>query len=202
MTPFLFKHTRHLGLLFGLALLPACSSAEPDYFTLAPVPGPAFRAAAHLVELRRVGLAGYLDRPDVVVSNAGYRLTISNTQRWGEPLGDMIGRVLAEDLTQRLPGSTVFSEAGAISADTDATVETDIQRFDTAPDGTVTLLAQVAVSLGRANDEKRPAVTRSFRMTAPGHAPPHAAGTAGTVATMSTLLGQLANAIATMLRQD
>ena len=108
----------------------------------------------------------------------------------------MAGRVLAEDLSQRLPGSTIFSEAGSIAADTDATVEIDIQRFDTAPDGTVTLLAQIAISAGRSDDRRHPTATHSFRLTAPAIS----GTTTGSVASMSLLLGQLADAVTGMLR--
>ena len=51
--------------------------------------------------------------------------------------------VLAEDLTQRLPGSIVFPEAGAISTDPDAIVEIDLNRFNPNPSGAIALDAQV-----------------------------------------------------------
>lgn len=180
--------------LSGLVLLAACASPEPTYYTLAPVPGPQVAVAVSTVELRHVGLAGYLDRSDIVRRDSGYRLEIANNERWGEPLGDLIGRVLAEDLTQRLVGATVFTEAGTISAESDATVEVDVQRLDATPDRTVTLLAEVAV---RGKVGGIPAVQpRSVRLTAPVTGP----GTANLVATMSLLTGRLADTIATMLR--
>ena len=63
----------------------------------------------------------------------------------------MLGRVLTEDLVERLPGAAVFSESGAISTRPDLVLEIDVQRFDTDATGTLVLLAQVAVRrVGRA----------------------------------------------------
>ena len=73
-------------------------------------------------------------------ADSPYQLTLNGGERWASPLGDMIGRALAEDLSSRLPGSSVFTSSGAISADPNATVEVDIQRFDAASTGPVTLL--------------------------------------------------------------
>jgi uncharacterized lipoprotein YmbA len=182
--------------LLGLALAgsaAACASPEPAYFTLAAVPGTPMRGGPALIELRRPGLAGYLDRPEIVRSNSPYSLRVTGSERWGEPLGDLFTRILAEDLNARLPGSSVFTSAGSITADADATVEIDIQRFDADPSNRVVLLAQVAVSRGRA---RASALTRVVRLTVQPVGPT----TANLVAAMSTALGQLADALAAMLR--
>ncbi len=182
--------------LLGLALAgaaTACASPEPAYFTLAAVPGAPRRGGPALIELRRPGLAGYLDRPEIVRSNTAYSLRVTGSERWGEPLGDLCARILAEDLNARLPGSSVFTSAGSITAEADATVEIDIQRFDADPSGQVVLLAQVAVSRGRT---RTAAATRVVRLAVP----PAGAGTAELVAAMSRALGQLADALAAMLR--
>ena len=146
-----------------------------------------------LVELRRIGLAGYLDRSEIVRNNADYRLRIPTGERWGEPLGDMIARILAEDLNMRLPGSSVFTAAGAISATPDATIELDLQRFDTDADGQVVLLAQLAVTRGR---DRAGAQAQTIRL----RVPPAGASTRDMVAAMSVALGQLADRIAPLLR--
>ena len=104
----------------------------------------------------------------------------------------MIARVLAEDLTQRMTGSSVFTELGAISADPDAVVEIDVQRFDVGQDGSVTLLAQVAVELSRSHTAS---ASRSITLSAR----PPATSTASLAVTMSGLLGQLADQVAAML---
>lgn len=183
------------ALFLALALSACARSPDPAYFALAPVPGAPQRlvAAPGVVELRRVGLAGYLDRPEIVRADAGYRLRVAADERWAEPLGDMIGRVLAQDLTQRLPGVTILSEAGAITAGGDRVVEVDIQRFDADRGGTVVLLAQASVRRRGADGS---GLTRTVQFSVP----PAGAGAEALVAAMSAALGQLADSIAVLLQ--
>jgi len=181
-------------LLFALALcLAACTSPEPNFYTLAPVRGAGVPGGPPLVQLRRPGLAGYLDRSDIVRTGSPYQLKLASGERWGEPFGDMVGRVLAEDLSSRLPGSSVFTSAGAISALPDATIEVDVQRFDADPSGQVVLLTQVAVERGR---NRGSAATRTIRITVT----PASGTTADLVAAMSAALGQSADQIAAVVR--
>ena len=175
------------------ALLASCASPETAYFALAVRSGPVVRGGPKVVEIRRIGLPGYLDRPEIVRSNADYRLRIPSSERWGEPLGDMIGRVLAEDLNSRLPGSAVYTALGAISSVPDAVVEIDLQRFDAGAANEVVLLAQVAVA-SESNRNRTPAQT--IRLAAQAAGP----SAADLVAAMSTVLGQLADRVAAMLR--
>lgn len=176
------------------AMVAACTSAEPAYYTLAPVPGTPQRNGVRLVELRRPGLAGYLDRPEIVRTGSAYQLRVAGSERWGEPFGDLVGRILAENLNNRLPGSSVFTAAGGISAEADATVELDIQRFDADAAGQVVLLAQVAVSRGRSRANAK---ARTVRRTVTPAGP----STAELVAAMSRALGELADEVAPLLRR-
>ncbi len=185
---------RMLLLAPGLLGLARCASPDPAIYTLRAVNGAVLGGGPTAIKIARPGLAGYLDRPEIVRDNSVSRLTLNSGERWGEPLGDMVGRVLALDLAQRLPGSSVFTEAGTISVDPSATVELDIQRFDLDTSGVVVLLVQTAVEQGRSHD---PAFTSSLRLTVPT---PNR-GTPQVVAAMSEALGQLADAVADMLRQ-
>ncbi len=181
---------RALGGL-GLLFVPACSSPEPDYHRLVAVPGTPARTAMRVIELRRVGVPGYLDRSEIVRAGPGSRLEVLRNVRWGEPLGGMVSRVLAEDLAQRLPGSTVLADAGAIRLAADAAVETELQRFEADPSGAVELAAQVAFRFGPG----RPGVARSFRFSVPveGQSP------SATAAAMSGAVRPMADAIASAL---
>ena len=178
------------GLLL-VAPVAGCASSEPAYFTLAPRPGTALSGGPRTVELRRPGLAGYLDRPEIVRAGGPYQLRLASGERWGEPLGDLIGRIMAENLTTRLQGTTVYTSTGSISSDADASVELDVQRFDLDPSGEVVLLAQVA-----ARRSGQRSATRSVRITER----PDGTSTAQMVAAMSTALGRLADAVAGMIR--
>lgn len=184
---------RRRAVLWALpALLAGCASPEPAYYTLLAQRGAVAGTGPKLVELRRIGLAGYLDRPEIVRNNSDYRLSILGGERWGEPLGDLVARILAENLNSRLPGSSVFTAAGTISATADATVELDLQRFDLDPTGQVVLLAQVAVSRSRA---RASAAAQTVRLTVT----PAGASTTQLVAAMSMALGQLADRVASLL---
>lgn len=175
-----------------LVLLAGCSSPTPNLYMLAAVPGPGRHLAAHSVELRRIGLAGYLDRPEIIRGESDYRVHVTDNDRWGEPLGSMLDRVFTEDLVERLSGTAVFSESGAISTAPDLILEVDVQRFDTDASGTLVLLAQVAV---RRADAGRVAHAETLRLTVRPASP----ATRDLVAAMSTALGQLADAVVRLL---
>ena len=176
-----------------LSSLAGCASPDPVFYTLQPAPGTALPGGPATVEVRRPGLAGYLDRSDVVLRSAGYQLDVNGQIRWAEPLGDMIGRVLTQDLSQRLPGSSVFSQSGAITADAQLRVEVDVQGFDTDASGQVVLTAELAVERGATHI---PLATRHVILTAAPSGP----GPANLAAAMSGLLGQLADRLATDVR--
>jgi uncharacterized lipoprotein YmbA len=177
--------------LAGLAVLvmAGCSSPNPVLFTLATIPGTALTGAPHTIQVRRVGLAGYLDRPGIVRATNDYQLSIASDERWGEPLGGMLTRVLDQDLSQRLPGSTVYADSGAISADPDLILEIDVQRFDAGSDGMVVIAAEISARPGDRSDR---AVTRSVRLTVT----PQSSATTDYAAALSRGLGQLADIVA------
>lgn len=179
-----------LAALACLALAGCQASPTPDLWTIAVVPGASVATRPIGIELRRVGLAGYLDRAEIVRGMSGYRLRVGDGDRWGEPLGGMVGRVLTEDLVERLPQASVFVESGAISTRPDVVVEVDIQRFDADADGGLVLLAQIAV-----RPEGSMARAATIRLVTPV-----AAGTAqAQVAAMSAALGALADRVARLI---
>jgi uncharacterized lipoprotein YmbA len=175
------------------AIIAGCgSSPDPIYFALSPVGtvhSPRATSWAHLVKIRRPAIAGYLDRAEIVSRVTDHRLRVASGESWSEPLGDMVGRILGEDLSDRLPGSVVFTETSPISADPDAVVSVDIQRFDAGEDGALTLRGAIAVQRGR---DQSGAVTRNVNLTT--HVT--TTGTSTLVNAMSDLLGQLADQVA------
>jgi len=191
----MIKNQRFFGSFFQkrtfllLLFVSGCSSPDPMFFTLGVVPGATVTGAPGSIEVRRPGLAGYLDRSDIVLKNDAYTLKVNSQERWGEPLGDMIGRVLAQDLAQRLPGSSVFDQSGAITADPDARVELDILNFDVVGSGDMVLNATYAIEQGITH---RPIAARHVSLSAA----PAGAGARDLVAAMSMLLGDLAGQIA------
>nr|WP_294522263.1 PqiC family protein [uncultured Rhodopila sp.] len=172
-----------------LATLPAaCSSPNPTLYVLAPEPGAVLTAAPQTIDVRPISLARYLERSTIVRSSEGYRVDVLANEWWGEPLDSMMMRVLVLDLTQRLPGSAVYGDTGAITTPPDATVEVNVQRFDLGRDGAVLLAAQVAI-------EGPAALARGVSLTVR----PADGSTQALVAAMSAATGQLADTIAAML---
>ena len=165
-------------------------SPNPAYYSLAPVPGAPEGGGPRVVELRRVSLAGYLDRQEMVLASQGYRLRITPRSVWAESPADMIGRVLVENLSQRLPGTVVFREATGATVTPRATVAVSVQRFDATSTGPLVLRALVTVS-GRNGH----ATGQVFTLTVPREADTPDA----LVASMSAALGQLADRIAGMV---
>ena len=180
--------------MLTMTALPACaSSPNPTLYTIQPVTGAVRGSAPRVIQLRPIGLARYLDRQQIVRSAEGYRLDIAANDWWGEPLGTMLTRVLAEELSQRLAGSTVLNEDGAITADPDLTVEVNIRRMDASRAGDIVLAAQFAINR---RNPRRALVTRAVDLSVPQ---------AGTdmnsfVAAASVAIGRLADAIADGIR--
>jgi uncharacterized lipoprotein YmbA len=180
--------------LWGLVLLAAiagCASPDPVLYTIAPAPGPTVGGAPRVVVVQQIALARYLERSQIVRSSENYRLEVLSNDWWGEPLAAMLGRVLVDELGQRLPQSTVLADTGAVSARADATLELNILRLDEDGSGRLVLEAQAAV---RFTGHKEP-VLRGFRFVVPPPAP----GVPGEVSAISTAVGRLADGVAPML---
>jgi uncharacterized lipoprotein YmbA len=180
-------------MLAMMASLCGCRSAEPDYYVMQPRAGSADAAIARNIEIRRPGLAGFLDRADIVVDTGAFRLKLGSNARWGEPLGEMTERVLVEDLAQRLPASQVFGAGGAIGVDADLRIDLDIQQFGGQDDRMIVLTGEVIVE--RRHDH---VVLRGRHVTL--SVPAEGASAASLAAGMSTLLGMLADQIESDLR--
>jgi uncharacterized lipoprotein YmbA len=175
--------------LLALASLPAaCSSPNPTLYVLASVSGETRKNAPRTVALRAIAIAHYLERSQIVRSSEGYRMDILSNEWWGEPLDTMIGRILVQELNQRLPGSTVYGDNGAISTRPDATVEINLQRLDLDSQGELLLSAQIAV-------DGRVSASRGVSFTTQ----PAASTTQALVAAMSEATARLADMIASML---
>jgi uncharacterized lipoprotein YmbA len=178
-----------------LLVLAGCAhSADPTFFALSSRPGRALEGRPLKVELRRAALPGYLDRPHIVRRATAERLELTGDERWGAPLDEMVGATLAENLAQRLPHCVVFSDSGAISAPADLRVEVQLLRFERSAAGDTELIAEVAVH----SSVEAPATIQRFAL----EETPNSATTAATVASLSRLLGQLADGIAQLIQQQ
>ncbi|HET8995185.1 MAG TPA: PqiC family protein [Acetobacteraceae bacterium] len=180
--------TRRHALVLAALLPAACASPNPALFTLAAEPGQTQGNGPKLVKVREVSLPHYMERSEIVRSTENYQLVVLPNDWWGESLSSMMNRVLVQDLSQRLPDSTVVSEIGAISGTPNAAVAINVLRFDADRSGAVVLDAEIAVN-------GHPHGNRRVHLTVPLAGP----GTPALVSAMSAAIGKLADIVARML---
>ena len=190
--PMQLRRRGFVSLLPPLALA-ACSSQDPALYVIAVRPGAAVPSGPPIVQLRDIGLPSYLDRREIVRSSEDYKIGLRPNDWWAEPLGAMLGRVLALELAQRLPGSNVYRDNGAISLDPNAVVAVNVQRLDVDQARTLQLLAQAAVEFNR----PRRTASRTFTIAKSVAA----ATVVAEVAATSDAVAELADGIAQMLQR-
>jgi uncharacterized protein len=178
----------------GAGLLGGCASPDPKLYTLAPVPGTPVPGGPASVVLHQVSVARYLERPEIVRSSENFRLDVMANEAWGEPVPQMLSRVLADDLSQRLPGTTILNISGAITAKEDATIEVNVQRMDRDAAGALAFVAQASIDVGQSSARE---TTRTLRTSVPLAS----TDTVEEVRAMSIAVGRLADEIADMLRR-
>lgn len=187
-----FRRRGFLSLLPPLAVA-ACSSTEPKLYIVAVQPGSTLPSGPPVVQVRDVGLPSYLDRREIVRSSEDYSVGVRMNDWWAEPLGGMLSRVLSMDLSQRLPGSNVYRDNGAISLDPNAIVAVNIQRLNVDASRMLQLQAQAAIEFNRPSRTK----SQSFSIAKPVSGPTVAAEVAAT----SEAMAELADGIAQMLQR-
>lgn len=131
-----------VALLIGALLAAAgCSSPNPRYYTLQPVPGAAAAAGVSTVIVGPVSVPAVLDRPQLVMAMGGNEVRIEEFNRWAAPLSDQIAATLVADLAQRLDGVEVWAFGQGTRADADLQVSVIVQRFELGPGAQVALEA-------------------------------------------------------------
>ncbi|MGH8289741.1 MAG: PqiC family protein [Steroidobacteraceae bacterium] len=177
-----------------ILLLAGCASSPPvRFYTLAPVaparhPPPAARIT---VQIAAVHIPVVLDRQEMVRESAPETLQVSDGNRWGAPLADMIQRVLTQDLAARLLGSTVLAPQALPPAGTRVLV-LDVLRFEVGPSGRAALEGSWSLF---ATDSGQALLIRRVSLTSRQSAGSYR----GQAAAMSRLLGRLADRIAAAL---
>ena len=179
---------RRSTILLACLLAAGCGSSDPDYYTLKAWPGPAQAGGPPTVRVRTPTVAAFLDRDTIVRNDKGYQLKLASDAAWAEPIAALIGRTLTQDLQQRLPGSTVFAENGAVSTTPQAVVELDVSQFAEDQDGNAVIDASLSV--------QRPDAAAATSQLLHLSMPPLGSSTADLAAALSQLLGQVADAAA------
>jgi len=194
--------TARAAALLLCATLAACATSEPSrFYTLTPPPPPdraepaagaVTRQAPLNVALSPVQVPRYLDRPQLVTRSDANTLELAEFDKWSEPLSDMIGRVLAEDLSRRLADARIFLLPVRQAVPIERIVDIQVMRFDADAAGLVTLDArwQAFSEGGRKLMAAEVTLVRE---------PAAQAGKAAVVAAMSRALSRLAAEIAEAL---
>jgi uncharacterized lipoprotein YmbA len=179
-----------------LLTLTACASSPPTRFfaldpTSAAAPAAASGGAEHTaakpVKIDAVHIPPALDRNSMVRGESDNQLQISSQDRWAGDLGEMIRRVLTQDLAGRLPSGMVIAPDSPAPPHARGLV-VDILTFQPQASGEVVLDAGWTLLEGT---QSNPVLRRSVHLTGSG-----ASSAQGEAATMSALLGQLADSIA------
>jgi len=186
---------RHLFLAGGaaciLSSLVGCNS-DPTLYSLTQWPGTTAPAQLSVVEVRTPVIAQAFDRDRIVREMKDYSIKIADSDAWSDAPGQLIARTLAQDLAQRLPGTTVFAQNDANPMPPQAFVEVTATEFSRVDSGDAVLAGTMVVHA--AGKAALPTVI-PFRLSRSS-----GRSTASLVAALSELNGELADKAALVLR--
>jgi uncharacterized lipoprotein YmbA len=131
-----------LAALLAAAVLAGCgTSPNANFYTLGAGAAPAAADAksAYTIALGAVTVPELVDRPQFVVRAGENKVTINEFERWAGPLKSEISRVIADNLTQLMPGASVFAYPASANVDADCKVLLEVQRFESAPGDAATV---------------------------------------------------------------
>lgn len=194
-------------LLWGLSCLwvTACGSLGPKadpsrFFILTPAPqiqhssrrcSPTRTALA--VGVGPIHLPGYLDRQELVSRITANRLDVAENNRWAEPLGDNLSRILAQNLSALLGADNVSLYPWPSDLRPAYQVEIEVLRFEPDSARSADLTARWTL-----RDVPTRAIlsVKESELTEPLKGP----STEESVAALSELLGKLSCEIGEALR--
>ncbi|MGH8137476.1 MAG: PqiC family protein [Steroidobacteraceae bacterium] len=186
-------------LLAALSLaecLGGCASSPPtQFYTLEVVPAQRReRQISHApVQVAVVHVPPILDRQEIVRGTGSNTVIVSNRHRWAAPMGDMMRRVLTQDLLERLPANAIMLAEQPAPAQT-SVLTVDILQFQSEASGQVVL--DGSWSLVPAGTET-PILSRRVHLTESAGPQDYAMQ----AKSMSRAVGQLADDIATALAE-
>jgi uncharacterized protein len=120
-------------------------------FTLSPLPGPEAEAVETTspeglvqpsIGVGPIHLPEYLDQDELVTRISPTRITVSENDRWAEPLEDNIAQVLAHNLSIQLRSAPVILQVWPAQERPTYQLEIDVLSFDADTAGTAHLAAR------------------------------------------------------------
>ena len=120
-------------LLAVLVAIAGCAKGPPPDFYVLHAP-----ASDAIVGVERgiavgvgpIELPAHLNRSQIVTRDTDYRLELSETHQWAEPLKDSVSRVIAVNLSNMLESNRVYVIPRRQKVSLDFQVSIDIARFD------------------------------------------------------------------------
>ena len=186
---------RALAALLPALVLASCAgtSAPTQFYTLAPtIQTSAAKtpvAKKLFIGVGPVTLADYLDRPQIIVRDSAYKVTLSTFDNWAGPLDTGLPTVLVANLAALLPQDDVVMVPQPFVTPLDYQVRINFSRFDIDGAGNAVTEAQWQVL-----DAKKNVIIATqnsvLREAAAG------AGTEAGVAALSRTLGALSREMA------
>lgn len=165
---------------YTLAARPAGANAGSSTSSLSVVVGP-------------VTFPAYLDRNEVAVRVSPSELKYALTERWAEPLVQNFTRVLIENLGRALGSERVSGIVNATTPTPDYSIEVVVVRFEAGADGKAEATVRWAVR-DKARKVVRIRQSQHDRLAT-------GASVEGGVNALSAALGDLADEIASVLRE-
>jgi uncharacterized lipoprotein YmbA len=163
MKVFLGRQMHVAIILLSLALAGCLGgpSAPTNFYMLSPLSpsqagtSPATAEGRIHIGLVTVGVAEYLNRPDIVVNLDDTVYQLAEFDQWAEPLSNNLTRVLEVNLTNLLRDDLIdVFLASNSSIPLDYQLEVDVLRLDGNLGDKVTLVAQWALLEGEEDDLK------------------------------------------------
>jgi len=178
-----------------LVVLTGCLGPRRDtsaFYLLSPTAtgGAAAATSSMSIGIGPVSLAGYLDRPQIVVRLSGNQVSLSDSDRWAEPLGENVASTLEENLKTLLPGASFVRYPWFATDAPDYAVALEVRRFEADASGAVVLDATWTLARGATTTGPR-----DVRITEQAEAP----GQEASVAALSRALGELSAQVATAI---
>lgn len=137
---------RFLTLSLTLLLTSACLSNKAPAIKLYVLHHPASVSAdndaQYSVELSRVNVAAYLDRPQIVSRRGQHQLHIAEYHQWAGNLQKDLMNSMSNNLAQQLPQARLYSATHRASRTPNYRVQINILSFEHQSDGHVHLDAQ------------------------------------------------------------
>ena len=135
----------HLALFGVCWLITACAESQPSrFYVLSSLPPEETSNAAKplSVGVGPISMPEYLNRPQMVTRDGASKLALAEFDRWGEPLNELFGRVMSENLSALLGTERVYQLPRRRTGSLSYQVEIDIFRFDADETGLVYLTAR------------------------------------------------------------